>query len=103
MNYDLDEVKEQLEDGDAQLFDVREQDEWDAGHLSQASLVTLSGLSSGSLPEGVDKSKPTYLHCRSGQRVYRAAPLLESLGFEKVIPLNEGFEALLAEGFQVEV
>lgn len=102
MSYDLDDIKDQLEDGDAQLFDVREQDEWDAGHLTQASLVPLSSLSEGMEPEGFDKSKKTYLHCRSGKRVMTAAPLLESMGFSDVVPLDEGFEALMAEGFPVE-
>lgn len=99
MSYDLDEIKDGLEDGELQLLDVREQDEWDAGHLSDTVFVPLSGLREGSCPEGLDKSKPTYLHCRSGRRVLEAAPLLEQLGFEKVTPLEEGFEALMAEGF----
>ena len=102
MSYDLDDVKDQIEDGDAQLLDVREQDEWDAGHLSEATLVTLSSLSEGKAPEGLDKAKTTYIHCRSGRRVLQAAPILESMGFETVVPLDEGFEALMAEGFQVE-
>jgi rhodanese-related sulfurtransferase len=102
MSYDLDDMKDQLEDGEAQLFDVREQDEWDAGHLSQASLVPLSSLSEGLEPEGFDKNKKVYLHCRSGKRVMTAAPLLENMGFSDVTPLNEGFEALMAEGFPVE-
>ena len=101
MSYDLDDIKDQLEDGKAQLFDVREQDEWDAGHLSQASLVPLSSLSEGNEPQGYDKSKKTYLHCRSGKRVMTAAPILEEMGFEDVTPLNEGFEALMAEGFSI--
>lgn len=99
MSYDLFDVKDELEEGLAQLLDVREQDEWDAGHLAEAKLVSLSQLESGVEPSGLDKSLPTYLHCRSGQRVLRAAPLLEGMGFAKVVPLGEGFEALMAEGF----
>lgn len=99
MSYDLFDVKDELEEGSAQLLDVREQDEWDAGHLAEAKLVCLSKLESGVEPSGLDKSLPTYLHCRSGQRVLRAAPLLQGMGFTKVVPLAEGFEALMAEGF----
>jgi len=99
MSYDLDEIKDGLEDSEVQLLDVREQDEWDAGHLAVTTLVPLSALREGICPDGLDKSKSTYLHCRSGRRVLEAAPLLEQLGFEKVVPLDEGFEALMAEGF----
>ena len=101
MSYDLDEIKDGLADGEVQLLDVREQDEWDAGHLAGATLVTLSGLRAGKCPAGLDKSKPIYIHCRSGRRVLEAAPLLEKLGFAKVVPLGEGFEALMAEGFRL--
>lgn len=87
---------------EAQLFDVRELDEWQAGHLVQAELVPLSGLQYGELPQEFDKSKKTYLHCRSGVRVYSAAPILEHLGFEQVIPLNEGFIDLVRQGVEFE-
>ena len=102
MSYDLDDIKDQLEDGEAQLLDVREQDEWDAGHLTQASLVPLSTLSEGVDPQGLDKTKKTYLHCRSGKRVMTAAPILEGMGYADVTPLHEGFEALMAEGFPIQ-
>lgn len=93
-------IVDELEAQEAQLFDVREEDEWRAGHLVQAELVPLSGLQYGQLPREYDKSKKTYLHCRSGVRVYSAAPILEHLGFENVIPLNEGFIELLREGVE---
>jgi rhodanese-related sulfurtransferase len=100
MSYDLFDIKDELEAGTAQLLDVREQDEWDAGHLSDAKWVPLSKLNEGIAPD-CDKSITTYIHCRSGRRVLQAAPLLENLGFSKVIPLDEGFEALMAEGFSL--
>ena len=102
MSYNLTDVKKEIETGAAQLYDVREQEEWDDGHLSQASLVPLSILRDYELPEGVDfdKSAKTYIHCRSGNRVQLAAPILEELGFENVIPLDEGFTDLTLEGFE---
>jgi len=97
-----DELMEQLRNGTAQIFDVREQDEWDEGHLSDAKLVPLSELHAGLEPENADPSKKTYLYCRSGNRVHMAAPLLQQMGFNAVIPLNEGFEELRSNGFTVE-
>jgi rhodanese-related sulfurtransferase len=101
MSYDIEDIKDQLEDGEAQLLDVREQDEWDAGHLSQAKFAPLSLLRDGECDEKIDKSLKTYIHCRSGRRVLEAAPLLENLGFKDVTPLEEGFESLMAEGFSI--
>ena len=51
-------------------------------------------------PEGLDHSKKTYIHCRSGQRVQVAAPLLEEIGFSDVTALDEGFMELADEGFE---
>ena len=89
----------EIQSGTAQLLDVREQGEWDMGHLKLAVLAPLSELSEEKLPEGLDLAKRTYLHCRSGQRVRSAAPILEDMGFADVIPLHEGFDELVEEGF----
>lgn len=98
------EVKANLENGTAALLDVREQKEWDAGSLKQASLFQLSEL--GKLldqPEKikarVPQDKIVYLHCRAGGRAVRAGKALESLGID-VRPLSLGFGALTKEGFE---
>ena len=98
--YDLDDVLEEVTAGDAQLLDVREINEWEDGHLEISTLVPLSELQAGSEPnETINRDKKTYLHCRSGQRVYLAQPLLEGMGFSNVTPLDEGFEELVMNEF----
>ena len=96
----LSTLQQELEAGTAQLVDVREQAEWDAGHLKSAKLSPLSDLESGEFHKELDKNLKTYLHCRSGNRVHMAAPIMEDLGFETVIPLSEGFDELVGEGFE---
>ena len=95
-------VKENIKAEKALLLDVREQKEWDAGHLRAARLVPLSELSeAGEKTQGmkaIDKEKILYLHCRSGRRVLKAAELLKAMGYD-ARPLKWGFEALLDEGF----
>lgn len=99
----LEQMRQKLVNGEAQLFDVREQDEWDEGHLAGVELVSLSMLQGGEgVPARVNNSKETYLHCRSGVRVHAAAPILRSLGFTQVIPLSEGFERLVSLGFKAD-
>ncbi len=100
MKAHLEQMKEELAAGTAQLLDVREFNEWQEGHLKQALFAPLSNLEAGDEPDDVDLELKTYLHCRSGRRVRMAAPLLEDLGISEVIPLDEGFDELVTEGFE---
>ena len=97
---------EELSSGEAQLFDVREPGEAEAGMLRDATLVPLSALQDGRLSAsqmesaGIDKTKLTYVHCAAGIRVHYAAPILEAIGFERVVPLQEGYASLVKFGFE---
>jgi rhodanese-related sulfurtransferase len=97
----LDQVKISLADGKAVLIDVREQGEWDIGHLKAASLVSLSLLSKDgeSVSSTLPKDKPIYLHCRSGSRALNAAGILKSKGYD-ARPLAAGFGDLVKAGFE---
>mmetsp|Transcript_4678 Transcript_4678/g.10183 ORF Transcript_4678/g.10183 Transcript_4678/m.10183 type:complete len:156 (-) Transcript_4678:323-790(-) len=95
----LEDMREELATDEAQLFDVREPQETAAGKLKDAKLVPLSDLQHGVAPP-CDKTKLTYLHCAAGIRVHYAAPILESMGFERVVPLQEGYATLKASGFE---
>lgn len=97
----IEDMKEELASGEAQLFDVREPDEAASGMLVDADLVPLSGLQQGMKPKQ-DPTKLTYVHCAAGIRVHYAAPILEKLGFERVVPLQEGYASLLQMGFEAE-
>jgi len=100
----LDTVKAAVAKKDAVLVDVREQSEWDQGHLEGAVFLPLSWLKAESngdkLAEKLPAGKVVYLHCRSGRRVLTAAPLLKKAGFD-VRPLQAGFDDLKAAGFPV--
>ncbi|GAA3609359.1 rhodanese-like domain-containing protein [Kineosporia mesophila] len=66
---------------EAAIVDVREPDEWQAGHISGAVHIPLMELPArtGDLPEG-----DVYVICRSGGRSARAVAWLEQNGFEAV-------------------
>jgi len=102
MSDQLNRLKVELDNDQAQLFDVRELNEWNDGHLAQASFIPLSELRVGLEPENKDVSLKTYLYCRSGQRVHMAKPILESMGYTNVVALSEGFEELADYGFETE-
>lgn len=95
------DVKKALAAKTAILIDVREQSEWDEGHLKDARLVPLSKLKKDDakdLVKDLPKDKVIYCHCRSGMRSLQAAEILEKLGFT-VKPLKPGYKDLLDAGF----
>ena len=67
---------------DAVLLDVREQDEWDAGHIEGAMHLPMGDVPArlGDLPE----ADPLYIVCRSGNRSGRAAAWLNAQGIDSV-------------------
>jgi rhodanese-related sulfurtransferase len=67
------------------LLDVRENDEWAAGHAPEAVHIPLGELPGrvgelSELPEG----QPIYVICRSGGRSARAAAWLNASGWDAV-------------------
>jgi len=86
----------------AVLVDVREQDEWNAGHVKGAIFLPLSSLQDGISKEEQKKlpqDKVVYLHCAVGFRAKIAASLLKKYN-DKVQPLPQGYEELIESGFQ---
>ena len=81
-------LRELLEQG-AYIIDVREKEEWDAGHIVGAKLIPLSELRKR-LDE-IPKDQDVYLHCRSGQRSYNAVLALQNRGYKNVYNLSGGF------------
>lgn len=62
--------------GNAVLLDVREPEEWTAGHAPQAVHLPLAQLSPGAVPDG----EVVVAVCRSGNRSGKAADLLAAAG-----------------------
>lgn len=96
-------VKQRLADDTAVLLDVREQDEWKAGHLKDAKLLPLSVVRQGQLTEQqkklLPKDKPVYCHCRSGGRVLVVSKILRAQGYD-IRPLKSGYADLVESGFE---
>src|SRR3954466_15043764 len=87
------------------LLDVRESDEWDAGHIPGAKHVPRGYLESR--VEGVvgsDRDQRVIIYCASGQRSALAANTLKSLlGYENVASMNGGITLWKDRGYDVEV
>lgn len=84
------EAHELLEkEPDAHFFDVREEEEYEAGHAAGAELFPLGTIDEESAAERIpDFDTPVLLYCRSGARSFQAALKLVSLGYTRVYDLG---------------
>ncbi|MGQ4490763.1 rhodanese-like domain-containing protein [Streptomyces sp. 372A] len=85
----------------AVLLDVRETDEWDAGHIPGARHLPLSRLTAGAKVSGTPAGTRLVLICRSGQRSQRAAHLLREWGMDAV-DVTGGMQAWAHQGLPVQ-
>lgn len=100
----LDHIKFAIATDAALLLDVREQSEWDAGHLDQAKLVPSSEINElatdkKSLADKIPVDQIVYTHCRKGGRAAKVGNLLRKHGYD-VRPISLGFDALVKQGFE---
>jgi rhodanese-related sulfurtransferase len=96
---------------DFALIDVREPEEYVAGHLPGAinlprgvlefRIETHPALAGAANPACADRARPLVAYCLSGGRSALAADSLQQLGFGKVRSLAGGFEAWRAAGLPV--
>jgi phage shock protein E len=99
----LQDVKKNVEAGKAVIVDVREQSEWDAGHLKGALLLPQSKLrvesELSSLLGKLPKDKVIYTHCGAGRRALACGEILKKQGYD-VRPLQAGYRQLVEAGFE---
>jgi rhodanese-related sulfurtransferase len=77
----VDELESALQAG-AQLVDVREPHEYEAGHVPGAVLVPLATVPASLTSFAADAA--TYVICKTGARSYRACEFLEDQGLEGI-------------------
>lgn len=73
-------ARNEMQAGDAELVDVREQSEWDLGHIDGIRFIPL-----GDLPRRwreLDPERKWICVCRSGNRSNYAAAMLRQAGIE---------------------
>lgn len=87
---------------DAQVIDVREAEEFAAGHLPDAKNVPLAKLADRINEIERFKDKPVIVCCASGMRSGRACGQLRKLGFANVHNLSGGMDAWVGAGYPVK-
>lgn len=93
-------LREQLENGELHLIDVREKMEFAGGRVAGASSLPLGELEERH--KDLDHSKPIYVMCRTGRRSAEARERLKALGFTNVINVVGGLEAWKEEDLPIE-
>lgn len=66
------------------ILDVREQDEYDEGHIPGAILIPYTEIEIRAEEELPDKDKKILVYCRSGRRSKIAALSLSALGYTNI-------------------
>jgi rhodanese-related sulfurtransferase len=90
---------EALADGRAQLIDVREPYEREAGHIAGSHHVELQDLAAQA--DTVDRDRPVIFQCRSGARSLMAAQAFRRAGYD-AWSMAGGLEQWVAEGRELE-
>jgi rhodanese-related sulfurtransferase len=88
------------ESADVVILDVREQDEWDAGHIPGALFIPM-----GQVPDRlseIPQDKTVIVQCRSGNRSNQVTTFLEEQGFTNVHNMLGGINAWQGAGLPVE-
>jgi sulfur-carrier protein adenylyltransferase/sulfurtransferase len=92
-----------LLDGDTVFLDVREQGEWDLGHVPGAVHVPRGHLESRIEQELPDRKRRVVVYCAAGNRSALAAKTLEELGYERVENLIDGYVEWERNGYATVV
>lgn len=92
-------------DAGVRVIDVRQPDEWDRGHIPDATLVPLNGIYSFAkalkdldIPEDED----IIFTCAVGQRSATAAEIALVAGFKKVYNLANGMNGWIGRRYPIE-
>ena len=84
------------------VLDVRTGGEYGGGHIAGALNINYFSLNFRKKIRELDKSATYVVHCKSGHRSGRAAPIMKEEGIDAVIHMDGGFDAWKDAGFPVE-
>lgn len=100
---DAGEVKRMLDAGeDFLVLDVREPEEYEAGHLPGATSIPRGLLEYKAASELPDKSQRIVTHCALGGRGALAASTLTEMGYTNVANMEGGINAWREQDYGLE-
>jgi len=96
----VDEAKDMMARGDAQVIDVREPDEYRRGHVPGARLIPVSTVLSRR--EELHHDKDLIFVCAVGQRSALACEMAAAVGLTRLYNLEGGTDAWAKAGHGLE-
>jgi rhodanese-related sulfurtransferase len=79
------EAKQMMDTQEVIVLDVREQNEYDSGHIANAILLPVGTISDSTAAEVIPtKDSVVLVYCRSGNRSKTASQALVALGYKNV-------------------
>jgi rhodanese-related sulfurtransferase len=93
------ETRERMSaNADAKLIDVREDNEWEAGHATGATHLGKGIIERDIETQVPDKSTELILYCGGGYRSALAADVLQRMGYTNVFSMDGGWKAWKESG-----
>ena len=89
-----------IEKGDGIIIDVRTSQEFNSGHIIDATNIDFYSEDFTEKLKIVRKDVPIYVYCRSGGSSSSAANKMEKLGFTKVYNMLGGIGSWQSEGYE---
>jgi hydroxyacylglutathione hydrolase len=93
-----DQMKSEIKKG-TEVMDVRKPNEWNTGHLKDATFLPLADFP-GNL-KALNQSKPYVVHCGGGYRSMTAISLMKKEGFTDLTNVYGGFSAMVQAGLEM--
>ena len=97
------ELKNQVENGEVTLVDIREQGEWDQGHIKGAIHIPRGYLELQIETHVNDRNQPVAVVCAGGVRSLLGARDLQIMGFNNVASVAGGFGGWKNAGYAFSV
>lgn len=89
-NVSAEDFNKIIKEGNGQLVDIRTPQEYNAGHIKDAIMIDFYSPEFKNKMAQLDKNKPLYIYCRSGNRSSHATTLLQQFGFKEIVNLKNG-------------
>jgi rhodanese-related sulfurtransferase len=91
-------TRKKLERGEARVIDVREDNEWEAGHIAGAEHLGRGVIERDILARIPEKNAELILYCGGGFRSALSADNLQKMGYTKVYSMAGGWRAWKEQG-----
>jgi len=96
---DLRRMRERGED--VAIVDVREDREWNLGHIPGAMHMS-RGMLEWKIEQAVPRDRNVVLYCAGGNRSALAADMLQQMGYTRVASMSGGFKGWTESGGEIE-